>query len=199
MEGKMDSQPTADYVLSFHPLTPDRWMDLEKLFGERGACGGCWCMHWRLPRAEFSQQLGETNRQKLMEIVNRGEIPGILAYANDQPVGWCALAPRQTYPLLSRSKILAPPDEQPVWSVVCFFIAKPHRRQKVSTQLLRSAVDYARTKGARIVEGYPIEPKKESYPDAFAYTGLAKAFQAAGFVEVLRRSATRPIMRYTIQ
>lgn len=195
----MSSQPTADYTVSFHPLTPDRWADLEKLFGARGACGGCWCMHWRLPRAEFSQQLGETNRQKLMEIVNRGEIPGILAYANDQPVGWCALAPRQTYPLLSRSRILAPPDEQPVWSVVCFFIAKPHRRQRVSTQLLQSAVDYARTKGARIVEGYPIEPKKESYPDAFAFTGLANAFRAAGFVEVLRRSPTRPIMRYTIQ
>jgi GNAT superfamily N-acetyltransferase len=195
----MNSQPTADYVLSFHPLTPDRWADLEKLFGERGACGGCWCMHWRLPRAEFSQQLGEANRQKLMEIVNRGEIPGILAYANDQPVGWCALAPRQSYPLLSRSRVLAPPDEQPVWSVVCFFIAKPHRRQKVSTQLLQSAVDYARTKGARIVEGYPIEPKKESYPDTFAFTGLANAFRATGFVEVLRRSPTRPIMRYTIQ
>jgi GNAT superfamily N-acetyltransferase len=196
---KMNSQPTKNYTLAFHPLTPERWADLEKLFGEKGACGGCWCMYWRLTRKEFSQKQGETNRRMLREIVNGGEVPGILAYVDDQPIGWCALAPRHAYIHLSRSRILAPVDEQPVWSVVCFFIAKPHRRQRVSTKLLQSAVDYARTKGARIVEGYPIEPKKESYPDAFAYTGLAGAFRDAGFVEVLRRSPTRPIMRYNIQ
>ncbi len=82
--------------------------------------------------------------------------------------------------------------------MVCFFVARRQRRKGLTVQLLIAAVEFAGTRGARIVEGYPVEPKNDRVPDAFVYTGLLSAFQQAGFIEVFRRSATRPIMRITI-
>ncbi len=182
-------------MLTFHPLTPARWRDLEALFGERGACGGCWCMWWRLKRSEYEKQKGEKNRQAFRKIVNSGQPPGLLAYQDGQAVAWCAVAPRETYPVLERSRVLKRVDDQPVWSVVCLFVARPHRRKGVTVELLKAAVEYARKQGAKIVEGYPVEPKSSKMPDTFVWTGLASAYSKAGFVEVARRSETRPIMR----
>lgn len=194
----MSSKQVDVSNLEFHPLTPKRWTDLEKLFGERGACGGCWCMWWKLKRSEFMRQRGEANRKALKVIVDSGEIPGIIAYANSEPVGWCAVAPRQAYPALERSRILKRVDDKPVWSVVCFFVAKPFRRKGLTVKLLTAAIEHVRKNGGKIIEGYPVEPKKARMPDPFAYTGLVSAFRKAGFVEVLRRSESRPIMRYNI-
>ncbi len=185
--------------LRIHPLTSERRQDLEELFGERGACGGCWCMWWRLKRSQFEKQKGEGNRKALKCIVEAGEIPGLLAYANGEAIAWCSLAPREAFQALERSRILKRIDDQPVWSIVCFFVARPFRRKKVTLQLLKAAVKYAGERGADILEGYPVEPKKDKIPDPFAYTGLACAFRQAGFVEVLRRSETRPIMRYYLE
>lgn len=182
--------------LRFEPVTIDRWGDFEKLFGPRGAIGGCWCMWWRLTRSEFEMQKGEGNRQAMQAIVLSNEAPGILAYAGEEPIGWCSIAPRSTFPVLARSPVLKPVDDEPVWSVVCFYIARAYRRQGVSLALLTAALEYARGQGAHIVEGYPIEPKKGSAPDIYAFTGMATTFQQAGFVEVARRSEHRPIMRY---
>lgn len=185
--------------LTIRPLTKDNWDDFEALFGPRGACAGCWCMYWRIPRKEFESGQGEGNRQAMKSIVESGEIPGLLAYLDSQPAGWCSLAPREVYTTLERSRILKPVDDQPVWSVVCFFVAKVHRRKGLTIHLLRAAVEYARQHGARVVEGYPVDPKSGSSPDPFVYTGLVSAFEQAGFVEVLRRSETRPILRYYIE
>jgi GNAT superfamily N-acetyltransferase len=183
-------------MTTFHPLTPERWSDFEKLFGPRGACGGCWCMYWRVSRAQYEEQSGELNRRNIKALVDSGNIPGILAYSGDEPVGWCSIAPREEFPTLGRSRILKPVDELPVWSVVCFFVTRNQRRKGLTVQLLKAAVDFARSKGARIIEGYPVEPKNGKSPDVFVYTGLSSAFTQAGFTEVLRRSETRPIMRY---
>ena len=181
--------------LTILPLTPDRWADLEVLFGARGACGGCWCMSPRLTRADFVRRQGAANKRAFKRIVQTGEPPGILAYAGDTPIGWCALAPRETYVRLERSRVLKPVDDQPVWSVVCFFVAKPYRRKGVSVRLLKAAVTYAKRQGARIVEGYPFDYKSKQTPDPFVWTGLMGAFRNAGFTEVIRRSPSRPIMR----
>ena len=197
----MSTNPNQDHPFTFHPLTPERWDDFEVLFGLRGACGGCWCMWWRIKRSDFDQQKGDANRLALGQIVASGEVPGLLAYnssAGSPPVGWCSVAPREAFPALERSRILKRVDGQPVWSVVCFFIAKTYRRQGLTVSLLSAAVEYAHQQGARIVEGYPEDPKKGDIPAPFAFTGLASAFLQAGFVEVLRRSETRPIMRYYI-
>jgi GNAT superfamily N-acetyltransferase len=185
--------------LEFHPVTPDRWRDLEKFFGERGACGGCWCMYWRLKRSEFDQKRGAGTKRTLKKLVTSGQAPGILAYVDGEPVGWCSVGPRDDFSTLERSRVLKRVDEEPVWSVVCFFVAKPFRRKGVTVRLLQAAIEYARERGARIVEGYPIEPKKGEVPPIFAYTGLVSAFRKAGFTEVLRRTETRPIMRYFIE
>src|SRR5262249_43607239 len=179
-------------------LTADRWTDLEKLFGERGACGGCWCMTWRLARSQFEAQKGRINRRSFRKIVEKST-PGILAYHDNQPVGWCAVAPREEYPVLERSRVLKPVDPQPVWSVSCLFVAKPFRRTGMSVALLKAARDFAREHGANIVEGYPVEPFEANMPAAFAWTGLVSAFRKAGFKEVARRSRTRPIMRWNVR
>lgn len=184
--------------LTYHTLTQERWKDFEKLFGERGACGSCWCMSWRLKRAVFEQQKGAANKRAMKKIVSSGEIPGLIAYVGDEPIAWCSVAPREAFPRLENARTLKRIDDKPVWSVVCFFIAKPYRRRGVSSLLLGAAVDYARRSGASIVEGYPFEPKQK-LPDPFVWTGLVSSFEAAGFKEAARRSASRPIMRYYIK
>jgi len=191
--------PNAPPRIECYPATAERWRDLEALFGRRGATGGCWCMWWRLRRAQFNAQKGEGNKQALQRLVTGGEVPGLLAYVDGQAVGWCAIAPRECYPVLERSRILQRVDDQPVWSVVCFFVSRPFRCCGLTTVLLRTAIDYAKQQGARIVEGYPIAPSASRTADVFAYTGLATAFRRVGFVEVLRRSETRPIMRYYLE
>lgn len=181
--------------LTFHPLTPERWTDLEQLFGPRGACGGCWDMWWRIKRSEFEVQKGEGNREAFHKLIVGGTVPGILAYVDDVPVGWCAVESREAYPALERSRILKPVDEQPVWSITCFFIARGYRRAGLSRRLIEAAVEWAKSQGATIVEGYPKEKQKDKEADAFAWTGYAEAYRKAGFEEVARRSETRPIMR----
>ena len=185
-------------MTEFRSLTPDRWRDLETLFGKNDASDGCWCMWFRVTRSQFGKQQGAGNKRALKKIVTSGEIPGILAYADGQPIGWCSVAPREAFPVLDRSPVLKPVDDKPVWSIVCFFVAKPYRRQGTMDRLLRAAVDYASAHGATTVEGYPVEPNEASIPDPFAYHGLVSAFRQAGFVEVARRSKTRPIMRYVV-
>lgn len=184
--------------LEIHPLTPARWRDLEALFGERGACGGCWCMYWRLTRSDYERKKGAGNKKAFKKVVDSGPPPGLLAYTDGKPVAWCAIGPREAYPTLERSRVLARVDDEPAWSVTCFFVARPFRRQGVTVELLKAATAFARKNGARVVEGYPVEPRKGRMPDVFAYTGLPSAYRKAGFMEVLRRSETRPIMRYNI-
>jgi GNAT superfamily N-acetyltransferase len=180
--------------LEFHPVTAERWPDLERLFGEHGASSGCWCMWWRLTRSRFTEQRGQKNKQALKAIVDSGQVPGLLAYAAGQPIAWCSIGPRETYPALERSRTLGRVDDKPVWSVVCFFVAKPFRRRGLMVPFLKAAVAYAREHGAKIVEGYPVEPTETLSGDS-GYTGVVSAFRKAGFVEVLRRSEARPIMR----
>ena len=184
--------------IRFHTATASRWSDLEELFGERGACGGCWCMFWRVPRKQFDAGKGAGNKRVLKSIVKAGHKPGIIAYAGKEPIGWCAVAPRETYVGLETSRLLKPVDDRPVWSISCLFIRKPHRRKGLSAKLIRAAVDFAAKHGATVVEGYPAEPSMEQMPDAFLWHGVPSAFRAAGFKEVLRRSQSRPIMRYEI-
>jgi hypothetical protein len=85
-------------------------------------------MTWRLPRAEFNRNKGDGNREAFHNLVRKSPAPAILAYADGKPVGWCAVAPREAYPALGRSRILKPVDSQPVWSISCLFVEKSHRR-----------------------------------------------------------------------
>lgn len=189
------SSPPPPIALRVDPATPDRWADLERLFGRRGACGGCWCMHFRLLKPEYERGRGEPNRRALRRLVTAGPPPGVLASDGEMAVGWCAVAPRDEYPRLARSRAMRPPDDRPAWSVVCLFVAKGYRRRGVSVALLRGAAAFAASRGAALVEGYPVEPRRGAMPDVFAWTGTAAAFRAAGFTEVARPLPGRPVMR----
>ena len=138
-------------------------------------------------------------KRKMRNLVNSGKVPGILAYDDDKPVGWCSLAPREDYPVLENSRVLERIDDKPVWSVVCFFINKDYRKKGLSVELLNAAKKYVKNNKGKIIEGYPVEPKKGKTADVFAWTGLATAFRKAGFKEIIRRSETRPIMRFIIK
>jgi GNAT superfamily N-acetyltransferase len=185
--------------LTILPLTPERWRDFTALFGPRGACAGCWCTWARLTHAEFRAATPERRRAHIRRVVTAGVPPGLLAYDGDRAVGWVALAPRATYRRFESSRVLAPVDATPVWSVPCFFVASTHRRRGLTVALLKAACAFAARHGARIVEGYPVDTHGKRQAAAFVWTGLPGAFEAAGFREVARRSPTRPIMRRTVR
>lgn len=186
--------------LNFCPLTKNNWHDFEQLLGERGACGGCWCMSWRLSRADFTCQKGEGNKQAMKQLVENGEQIGILTYYNKKPIGWCAVAPREVYVKLKSSRVLKPIDDEPVWSIPCLFIIKEFRRQGFSVAMLKGVIEYCKKNckksGAKILEAYPVIPYSDKMPAAFAWTGILSSFQKAGFVQAKSWSKARPIMRY---
>jgi molybdopterin converting factor subunit 1 len=202
-EAKLTMKPRAKSAvkpgarLRVAPVTPERWADLERLFGPRGACAGCWCMWCRVSSAEFKAGKGDGNKRRMRKRVKDGPPPGLIGYLGGEPVAWCALGPRSDFGRLAGSRKLAKVDEQPVWSVPCFFVARGYRRAGLTQQMLEAAAKYARARGATILEGYPIEPHGTS-ADAFAWWGLIGAFEKAGFREVMRRSPTHPIVRRSL-
>ena len=178
------------------PVTPERWDDLEELFGPRGACAGCWCMFMRLPLAEFRRGKGAGNRRALRALVAQRP-PGLIAYAGREPVGWIAAAPREEYRRLENSRVLAPVEGDRVWASPCFFVKARHRGGGLSRALLEAAVSFAERHGAGALEGYPNVNSAQKQAAAFVWTGFESTFRSAGFTEVARRSPSRPILRRT--
>jgi GNAT superfamily N-acetyltransferase len=185
--------------IRIRPLTAATWPDLERLFGPNGACGGCWCMTPRLSASEYARHKGAGNKRLFRARAACAPPPGVLAYCGDEAVGWCAIAPREEFGRLQRSRMLAPVDDTPVWSIVCLYLPRAWRRRGLSAKLIDGAVALARRHGARAVEAYPIDPRGRDVPDVFAWTGLLPPFLRAGFTEVARRSATRPILRRALR
>jgi hypothetical protein len=191
---------------TWHPLTPERWDDLVALFGPNGASCGCWCMSFRLAGAQFRAQCaggGAANREALRALTTAGNVPGILAYEGDIPVGWCAVGPRSTFPKLDRSSIyrrrddVDAPADTPVWSIVCFYIGRTYRRRGVMAYLVRAAVEYVHERGGGIVEACP-RREPGDHAAGTAWAGLLPVFTAAGFAEAARPSLVRSIVRYTV-
>lgn len=181
--------------LAFHPLTPDRWADLEDLFGPSGAMGGCWCMWWRRSSSEYQANKGAGNKRAFRKIVEKGPVPGILAYDGDVAVGWCAVRPREEYPRLEKARTLNSIDGQPVWSVSCFFIRRGYRRKGLSVKLLHAVKKHVRASGGALIEGYP---GASDAPDTFSWTGRLPAFERAGF-KVVARPGARAIVRVKVK
>jgi GNAT superfamily N-acetyltransferase len=196
---KLGFAAKMSFKTTFEPLSNETWPSFEKLFGPKGACAGCWCMTWRLQKADYERHKGDGNKKAIKKLASKNEPIGIIAFINDEPAGWCAVAPREKYVRLQTSRVLKPIDDQPVWSISCLFIAKPFRRQGLSIKLLNATVAYAKKQGAKIVEGYPLEPKDNKMPDVFAWTGILSSFIAAGFKEENRHSESRPIVRFYLE
>lgn len=180
-------------------LTSDTWPALEKLFGRGGADGGCWCMFFRLPGPEWKRDLYEPNRASLRSLTGSGEPVGLLAFDGSDAVGWVAVAPRPVYRRLERSPVARPVDPAEdladVWSVTCFFIHHTARRAGVAAALLDEAVRFAFARGARVVEGYPVDTQGERKSSSELYHGTLFQFLAAGFVLVERRGTRRALVR----
>lgn len=194
----------SETPFAIHPLTPDRWADLAALFGPVGADGGCWCMFWRLTSTAYNQSNRDRNREALKALADEGRAPGLLAYRDGQPAGWCGVGPRADFARLQRSRTLGPVDDRPVWSIVCFFVGRRHRGQGVATALLRAAVRRAAEHDAPAIEGYPINPPVVKVPPTAAYPGTFAMFRAVGFREVATTAARsggahRVIMRYDLR
>lgn len=196
MHSPIDAHQQKEW--QWHPLTPALWGDFERLFGPKGAYGGCWCMWWRITRGEFERQQGEGNRQAMQTIVASGELPGILLYDNGRPVGWCSVAPRDRFASLNRSRVLKPIDGTPVWSIVCLFVARGQRNRGVMRRLIAAAVEYACENGATVIEAYPTLPKQGRLPPVSSFMGLPADYQQLGFVECRRPSTAKVIMRYSL-
>jgi len=156
-------------------------------------------MTWRLPSAQYKKQRGEANRRELQAMTVRGEPTGVLAYHGAKPVGWISVAPREQFAYLARAHTLRPPDDQPVWSVTCFLIDKEHRRQGLSEKLLKAAESFVRSRGGRILEGYPTVPRSVDLPAVFAWTGLPSTFEKAGYVHYETPSRSRLLMRKSLR
>ncbi len=185
--------------IDVRPLTRDRFADLVELFERPGAsiARGCYCMYYRRsgehvpPRGITRSQ---ANKRDLEALVDRGTVPGLLAYDDGRPVGWVSLGPREDYAKLARSPVMKPVDDQPVWSIVCFFVDAKARHHGVAEALLTAALAWARENGVRLLEAYPWD-KAEKKPDDSLWFGTKPMFDRTGFVEVARRKPARPVMR----
>ncbi len=184
--------------LKVYSLDHTRWNDFEELFGEKGACGGCWCMSWRLKKSDFEKQKGEENKNSMKNLVHQNKPVGVLAYIDGTPIGWCAVAPRSEYIRLNYSRVLKKIDDEPVWSITCLFLSKEYRRKGISTEVIKAAINYCKQNNIKIVEAYPTVPYENKVPDAFLWTGIPVSFEDAGFKVVEKRSKWKLMMRYYI-
>lgn len=183
--------------IACHPLTPERWPDLERLFRAGGDAKACWCMWWRQTGAEYSVNRGAGNRDALYGIVAGGEVPGILAYVGGEPAGWISVAPREQFPRVKRSRRVRPvaDDGNQTWAIVCFVIAKEHRGQGLMRRLIGAACEYAAAHAAAAIEAYPKDPSAGPVSSDSAFTGIEPVFREFGFEEVVRRVPVQPVMR----
>ena len=189
--------------LEVHPLTPERWDDLVTLFNGRGGSQvrGCWCMFYRRsgrPDVPEGTSHAEYNKHALKTLVDCGTPPGLLGYRNGKPVAWVSLGPREDYAKLAKSPVMKPVDDEPVWSVVCFYTALEARGEGLSEAMLAHATDYARRNGARLLEAYPVDKATRDRDDSMWF-GAKRIYDRAGFREVARRKPARPVMRKALR
>ncbi len=198
---------TATVDLEIVPLTAARFPDLAALFEEGGDPRWCWCTYFRVRGRSWSNATAAGNRAELERLAGRKRAdhvaPGLVAYRDGRAIGWVSLGPREDYERLAYSKILAPLDDAPVWSIVCFVVSRRARGLGVAAALLEAAIAYARERGATMLEAYPVDPGDGHVPAANAYHGTLSMFERAGFQVVARRqwnapTPVRPIVRKSL-
>lgn len=184
--------------LNIRPLRKRDWRHIETLFGAKGACGGCWCMAWRVPKQgkAWETMKGEANRQAFKALVESGQAKGLLAYIKGVPVGWCSIGPREHFPKIENSPSLNIPMPENAWVVSCIFIAPAWRGHGIGGRLIEAAAEYAKHMNAAAIYGYPNKSSKNKpLPAAFVWTGLAVMYRRAGFRLLSSRKFKRPVYR----
>jgi GNAT superfamily N-acetyltransferase len=183
------SEPIPD--IHYRAVTRATLPDLAAFSDCHGKFQYCSCMRWRMRSTKYQQSTKAIRAKTLTTLVTAGSPVGILAYAASEPIGWCSIAPRESFEALERYKALPRVDDAAVWSVVCFYIDSRFRRRRITLGLLNSALDYARSQGAKIVEGYPVDPVARLY----IYMGSPDTFRQAGFRDVTPKGQQRRIVR----
>jgi len=185
------------------PLTPDRFDDLADVLGE-GGIGGCWCMYWTTPTTQEWRDNckgGSTAQNKvlMLDLVEAGPPPGLIAYDGAEPVAWCRVVARSTLPGLKTSTHFRTDlDIEGVWSLPCFVVRKEHRGRGLTATLTKAAMSLAADHGARMLEAYPWETDSSEDPKSI-YTGVASTFERLGFLEVQRKAPHKPMMRLDLE
>ncbi|UOE44816.1 GNAT family N-acetyltransferase [Agromyces larvae] len=176
--------------------------DVEAVFGTRGDPATCWCQWFKIPGSDWRESVPELRARLADQVADASTDPGLIAYDGDAPVGWVAIEPRSRLPRLRTSRIVADGSAQPdldddgVWALTCFVVPRAHRRRGVAGGLARAAVEHAAAHGARVVEGYAIDPSAKSKASAAElYVGTVSMFVGAGFDVVARPTATRVVMQ----
>ncbi len=187
----------SESLLIAEPVTRKNWYKFVTLFGEKGACGNCWCMYYRLPRADFDAgKTDDGNKNAIKNLVWSDRPVGMIGLIEGEAIAWCAFAPRQDFMRLENSRVHKRIDNNEVWSIPCLFINKKYRKSGISVQLLKETIKYARDNGIKIIEAYPTIATKDNIPDSFVWYGLLKSFERAGFKVIDRTSKNRPMVRY---
>ena len=204
--GRLTRQTDQNAVtgLEVQPLTTDRFADLAELFNEGGDPKWCWCQYFRKAGLDWTNSTTAGNRAGLEALAARPDLaPGLVGYRDGRVVGWVSLAPREDYGRLENAKLLARVDDKPVWSIVCFVVARKARGSGVARSLLAAAIDYAREHGATMLEAYPVAAARGKVTPANAFHGVESMYEKAGFTVVETRqwnkaSPLRPIMRLAL-
>lgn len=159
------------------PVTTDNWRDFTALFESPGAPHYCWCTAYRVPSQPHLRN--PEKKEVMCRLVNQGVPIGVLAYDGQKPVGWCSVAPRETYQRLERSRTMprVTPPNVSTWTILCFFVLRPYRKKGVTQSLLKGAIDYARTQGGQIIEAFPYDTAGISA----THRGHSYLFDHAGF------------------
>jgi GNAT superfamily N-acetyltransferase len=191
----MDTSGTLAGIVC-RELEPRLWPQLEALFGMHGACGGCWCWHWRLAEGEHWDDVkGEVAHERLHQAVQSGSVHGMLAFDGETPVGWCSFEPCASLPRLERSQRFKDRPAEGVWFVGCFFIQRSWRRRGLAELLLGKAIEVMEREGARAVEAVPTVTHGRPQADAFLFTGTYEMFERLGFHTTMDARGKTTIMR----
>ncbi len=185
-----DKESVTDRLV-FREVTRDNWRDFEGLFECRGGPKFCWCMPWRATPAEAKQNDGLARKAAMERRIAAGTTVGLLGYLDKQPVAWCSVAPRSTY----RRLVEPGGNDEGVWSIACFFVLRRLRGQGFSQRIIAAAVEFARSRGASIVEAYPVDPSSPSY----RFMGFVPTFETAGFREVGRVGNRRHVFQLRLE
>ena len=157
--------------------------DVRTLVGpKRPDANVCWCLSYRIPSKENQALTGSARGERVRQLIDEGPI-GVLAYEDDEVVGWAAVAPRADTTFAGSRKI-PHVDDLDVWSVWCIRVRPGYRGKGISHQLLEGAVTFARDQGAPAVEGYPVDNRGKKVDLTMAYVGTRALFERAGFTKV---------------
>ncbi|WP_404432369.1 GNAT family N-acetyltransferase [Microbacterium lacus] len=181
------------------PATADRFDDAQHALTGGGDGAGCQCAWWTLTNAQFQSTTKEERRDLLRDETRREVPPALIAYVDGEAAGWVRVGPRVAQPRLARTRAIAsgmqgPLDDEEIWAISCFVVRREFRSQGLNTQLLDAAVDFARDRGARVVEGYPIDTSAKKHSSNELFHGTLSVFERQGFTEIARPKPDRVVV-----